>query len=340
MTLDDYRNRHAHYRSDANLQAAHERFPFIVTWDDHEVENNYAGDVSENNRDADPSNDITPEVFRARRAQAYKAYFEHMPIDPQRSPNGASLSLFRSFVWGRLAEFHVLDTRQFRSNQPCGGAKDLLAPAGDDIAIACGEELNPSATMTGAAQEACLLDGLRNSQAQWNVITQQVMMAAVDFGPGVAQFDPRLAGLQIRNVDAWDGYVVARNRLLNFVREETIRNLIVITGDIHSSWVADLKTDFSNPASPVVGTEFVGTSISSEFPAPFIPIIEAALLDPANSHIKFFEGALRGYVRCLITPEQWRSDYRVVDTVLLPTATVRTLKSFVVNNNHPGSLVA
>jgi alkaline phosphatase D len=338
-TLDDYRNRHAQYRGDANLQAAHARFPFIVTWDDHEVENNYAADLSENNEDADLANDVAPVDFRARRARAYKAYFEHMPIDLQRSPDGASLGLFRSFAWGRLAEFQVLDTRQFRSNQPCGGPKDLLAPIGDDLVVPCGEELNGDGTMTGGAQEAWLLDGLQNSPARWNVIAQQVMMAAVDFGPGLARSDPRLNGVQVRNSDAWDGYVAARNRLLTFVREKAIHNLIVLTGDMHSSWVADLRADFNDPASPVIGTEFVGTSISSDFPAKLIPTIQAALFDPANAHVKFFEGALRGYVRCLVTPGEWRSDYRVVDTVLRPSATIRTLRSFVVNDNVPGSLV-
>ena len=115
---------------------------------------------------------------------------------------------------------------------------------------------------------------------------------------------------------------------------------MVLSGDIHSNWVADLKTDFADPGSPIVGTEFVGTSITSDFSPELIPIIAAALLDPANAHVKFFDGAFHGYVRCSVTPERWRSDYRVVDTVLLPTATVRTLKSFVVNDGLAGSLVA
>jgi alkaline phosphatase D len=339
MSLEDYRNRHAQYRGDANLQAAHAQFPFIVTWDDHEVEDNYAGDMSENSRDADVANDVPAANFRARRTRAYKAYVEHMPIDRQRSAGGASLNLFRSFAWGRLAEFHVLDTRQFRSNQPCGGAKDLLAPAGDDIVIACGDELNSGATMTGAAQEAWLLESLENSRARWNVIAQQVMMASFDFGPGAAKFDPKLKGLQIRNVDAWDGYVAARNRLLDFVREKQLSNLVVLSGDMHSNCVADLKTDFNNPSSPVVGTEFVGPSITSGFPASFVPIVQAALLDGANAHIKFFEGAVHGYVRCQITPEQWRSDFRTVDTVLLSNSSVRTFKSFIVTDGRPGSLL-
>jgi len=338
-TLDDYRNRHAQYRSDPHLQAAHARFPFIVTWDDHEVEDNYAGEISKKNRDADPSNDVSPADFRVRRARAYKAYFEHMPLDPRLFWSDANARMFRCFDWGRLARFCVLDTRQFRSNQPCGGTKDWLAPAGDDLVIPCGEELDASSTMTGAAQEKWLFDELKNSPARWNVIAQQVMMAAADFGPGVAHFDPQFKGVQIRNVDAWDGYVAARSRLLGFFQEEGIRNPVVISGDIHSSWVADLKTDFNDPASPVVGTEFVGPSISSLFPGAFVPIVEAALSDPANAHIRFFEGTLHGYVRCLVTPELWRSDYRVVDTVMLPTATVRTLKSFVLNDKRPGSLV-
>ena len=340
MTLDDYRNRYAQYRSDENLQAAHAQFPFIVTWDDHEVENDYAGNVSEDNDDADPANDVAAAEFEARRARAYKAYFEHMPLDPRHRTSGASLPLFRSFRWGLLAQFHLLDTRQFRSNQPCGGAKDLLLPTGDDLVIPCGEELNPNTSMTGDAQQEWLLDGLRNSHARWNVIAQQVMMAAVDFGPGAALFDSRLAGLQVRNVDAWDGYVAARNRLLGAIHEEAIKNLIVLTGDMHSSWVADLKTDFTDPASSRVGTELVGPSISSGFPAEFVPIVEAALLDPANAHIKFFDGSSHGYVRCVVTPEQWRSDYRVVDNVLFPSAAVRTLQSFTVRAGLPGSLVA
>ena len=338
-TLDDYRNRHAQYRTDPHLQAAHARFPFIVTWDDHEVEDNYAGDISKKNRDADPSNDISPADFRGRRARAYKAYFEHMPLDPRLSLNGADAQMYRTFDWGSLARFCVLDTRQFRSNQPCGGAKDWLAPAGDDLVIPCGEELDPSSTMTGAAQEQWLFDELKNSPARWNVIAQQVMMAAADFGPGIAHYEAQFKGVPIRNVDAWDGYVAARNRLLGFIREEAIRNPLVLSGDIHSSWVADLKMDFGDPAAPVIATEFVGPSISSLFPAAFIPIVEAAAADPANSHVRFFDGTRHGYVRCLVTPEVWRSDYRVVDTVMVPTATISTLKSFVVNDKTPGSLV-
>jgi alkaline phosphatase D len=341
MSLADYRLRHGQYRSDPSLQAAHARFPFIVTWDDHEVEDNYADDVSVDNGDLDPSNDVSPAAFRARRANAYRAFFEHMPLDPLRQPLGAHALLFRRFSWGRLAEISVLDTRQFRTDQPCAGPLDFFPPSGDDLVIPCGQELNPVATMMGAPQEAWLLDGLRRSRARWNVVAQQVMMAALDFGPGVSAFDPTFpAGLSLRNVDAWDGYVAARNRLLGFVRDRHIDNLVVLTGDTHTSFVADLKADFTDPASPVVGAEFVGPSITSVFPPPLIPVVQAALLDPGNAHVKFFEGLLHGYVRCTVTPEEWRSDYRVVATTLAPVSPVSTLASFVIESGQPGATPA
>ena len=338
MTLDDYRNRHAQYKTDPNLQDAHARFPFIVTWDDHEVEDNYAGAMAKNNRDLDPTNDVPVGEFLSRRAHAYRAYFEHMPVSNAVEMLAPDTRIFRRFQWGRLAEFHVLDTRQYRTNQPCGGPKDLLSPAGDDLVIACGEELDGAATIMGSAQEHWLLNGLSQSKARWQVIAQQLMMASVNFGPGVALADPRLTGLQVRNVDAWDGYVAARDRLLGHVIAEEIKNLIVLTGDVHSSWVADLHADFSDLASPVVATEFVGTSITSIFPASFIPIVHGALAAPENRHVKFFDGVRHGYIRCTVTPEQWRSDYRTVDTIMLQRATIETLKSFVVHNGRPGAI--
>lgn len=339
MSLADYRNRHAQYRTDPSLRAAHARFPFIVTWDDHEVEDNYAADESVHNGDLDPSNDVSAADFRARRAAAYRAFFEHMPLDPLRRAAGPAALLFRRFSWGRLAEISVLDTRQFRTDQPCAGVLDFFPPAGDDLVIPCGQELDPGATMTGALQEAWLLDGLARSRARWNVIAQQVMMAAVDFGPGVAAFDPSFpVGLSLRNVDAWDGYVAARNRLLGFVADRHVENLVVLTGDTHTSFVADLKADFADAISPVVGTEFVGPSITSVFPPQFIPVVQAALLNPRNAHVKFFEGLLHGYVRCTVTPEAWRSDYRVVTTTLAPVSPVHTVASFVVEDGQPGAV--
>jgi alkaline phosphatase D len=147
-------------------------------------------------------------------------------------------------------------------------------------------------------------------------------------------FDAR-AGQEVFNLDQWDGYVAARDRFLKFLQQQQPSNPVVIAGDIHSSWVHDLKTDFNNPNSPTVATEFVGTSISSDFPEAFIPPTVAAL--SANPHTKFFDGKNRGYVRCHLTQNTWQSDYRVVSTIREPNATISTLASFVVPNGRSGA---
>ncbi|MBW4643886.1 MAG: alkaline phosphatase [Goleter apudmare HA4340-LM2] len=312
ITLSDYRNRHALYKTDRNLQAAHAAFPWIVTWDDHEVDNNYANLIPEDNQ--------TPAAFAARRVSAYQAYYEHMPLRPSSIPIGTDMQLYRRFTFGNLAEFNVLDTRQYRTDQPCD---DGLKPR-------CPQAFDDNATMTGKEQEQWLFQGLDKSRSRWNVIAQQTMLAEYDFDarPEVTLF----------NVDQWDGYVAARNRLFNFLQQRQPANPVVITGDIHSSWVHDLKADFNNPASVTVGTEFVGTSISSDFPTPFIAPVQAALSD--NPHTKFFDGAFRGYVRCKLTPELWQSDYRVVSSIVSPNASISTLASFVVQNGQPGAIRA
>jgi alkaline phosphatase D len=307
--LGDYRNRYALYRTDPSLQAIHAAFAWIVTWDDHEVDNNYADEIPEDNQ--------SREAFLQRRANAYKAYYEHMPLRRESVPQGPDLRLYRRFTFGNLAEFNVLDTRQYRSDQPCG----------DGIKPPCPEAFAASQTMTGAEQEQWLLEGLSRSQARWNILAQQTMFAQYDFNPSPE--------LKVFNLDQWDGYIAARDRILQFLSDRRPANPVVITGDIHSSWVHDLKRDFNNPQSETLGTEFVGTSISSDFPAAFILPVEAARRD--NPHTKFFDGAFRGYVRCEVTPQQWRSDFRAVTTILAPESPIRTLASFVVEDGRPGA---
>lgn len=234
-------------------------------------------------------------------------------------PSGADARIYRRVAWGDLARFHVLDTRQYRSDQPCGdGLKN------------CAERLDPGATMTGEAQERWLTGGLRRSGARWNVLAQQTISAEYDFNP--LPGSEGAAG--IFNVDQWDGYVAQRRRLTDFLASRP-GNPVVITGDIHSSWVHDLKADYDDPASPAVATEFVGTSISSDFPAAFIAPVQAARAD--NPHTKFFDGLKRGYVRCSVTPERWLTDFRAVDTIDAPTSPASTLASFVVEDGRPGA---
>ena len=222
--LDDYRNRYALYRSDPDLQAAHAAFPWVVTWDDHEVDNNYANDVSE-------EEGLPAELLLRRRAAAYQAYYEHMPLRRASLPNGPDLQLYRAFDWGDLASFHVLDTRQFRTDQPCG----------DRRGAACDGIFDPAATLLGETQERWLMDGLDGSTARWNVIPQQIMMARIDFTPGAGESYA---------MDVWAGYEVARRRLMEFLATRQPANPVVLTGDIHSNWVTDLKVDYGDPAAP------------------------------------------------------------------------------------------
>ena len=288
VTLDDYRRRLAQYRRDLDLQAAHAAFPFVVTWDDHEVDNNYAGLVPEDGRPG----------FARRRAAAYQAYWEHMPIRSSPTPQ-QGLRLYRRLDFGRLARFHVLDTRQYRSDQPCG----------DRFRSDCPGRRRPAATMLGSAQERWLLEGLRPAPARWNVIAQQVFLAQFDLVPGPGH------GF---SVDGWDGYVAARQRLLAGLARLPDANPVVVTGDWHANCVADLKADFDDPVSPVVGTEFVGTSISSGGDGSDRPgYAERAMAE--NPHLRFFN-AQRGYVRCEVTPQRWRTDFRTVPYVSRPGA--------------------
>jgi alkaline phosphatase D len=312
FSLESYRNRHALYKSDAALQAAHAAAPWIVTWDDHEVENNYADGIPE-------AGSSPPGDFAVRRANAFRAYYEHMPLRSTSVPAGPAMQLYRRLAWGALAELNVLDTRQYRSDQPCG-----------DGLQNCAGRLDPAQTMTGAEQEAWLLDGLASSRARWNVLAQQTIFAEVDFNPVPGSAGP--AGLF--NVDQWDGYVAQRRRISEFLATRRPANPVVLTGDIHSSWANDLKLDYDDPASPTVGVELVGTSISSDFPAQFIGPVQAAL--PDNPHIRFFDGLHRGYVRCEVTPAAWRADFRGVLSVDTPDSPAVTVRSFVVEDGVPG----
>ncbi len=303
------RNRHAQYKTDPELQAVHRRFPWIVTWDDHEFDNNCAGDISE-----EPG--INPADFLMRRTRAYQAYYEHMPLRKSSIPKGPALQLYRSIPFGRLAEFEVLDTRQYRTDQPCG---DRNKPP-------CEGVFAKEATLLGTQQEQWLMNTLRESPATWNVLAQQVMMARVDRNP---------ADAVAWSMDQWAGYDVARKRLLSFLAEQKVANPVVLTGDIHTNWVNDLKLDFDDEKAEAVATEFVGTSISSGGNGSQTRWDTAGVLRD-NPFVKF-HNAERGYVRCHVTPQQWQSDYRVVSSVTSQESDCLTRGSFVVEAGRAGA---
>jgi alkaline phosphatase D len=307
-TLADYRNRYAQYRTDPDLQAASAAYPWIATWDDHEVDDNYAGPFSRRRDDR----------FLVQRAAAYRAYYEHMPLRRRSLPNGPYAQMYRQFAFGDLASFFVLDTRQYRSDQPCG----------DGVHEPCDGTSDPNATMLGDAQERWLFSGLHRSERRWHVLPQQVMMARVDLSLGPYEWI---------SMDQWSGYDVARTRLLEFFATRKPANPVVLSGDIHNNWVNDLKTDFRDPRSPAVGTELVCTSISSggdgiDFPD------SARDVMAENPFVRFFNSQ-RGYVRCDMTRESLTADLRVVPYVAQPGAPISTRAAFVIENGRPGAQI-
>lgn len=306
--LADFRLRHAQYKTDPALQAVHAACPWLVTWDDHELENNCAGEISQ-------QKDATREWFLQLRANAYKAYYEHMPLRRACLPTGPYMQLYRHFAFGRLAEFNVLDTRQYRSDQPCG----------DGTKPPCESMNDPAATMLGDKQESWLLSNLAKSPATWNVLAQQVMMARVDRSPGDAE---------TYSMDQWPGYEANRRRLLNFFRERKVANPVVIAGDIHSNWANNLTLDGSDGASQSVASEFVGTSISSSGDGTAKPSQLDKIL-AENPFVKF-HNAQRGYVRCTVTPQTWQADFQVVDYVMKPGSPIHTAAAFVVEAGKAG----
>jgi alkaline phosphatase D len=308
QSLADYRNRHAQYKCDRSLQAMHAAAPWVVTWDDHELDNNCAGGVSEK-LDADPG------AFLKRRAAAYQAYYEHMPLRKSCIPSGPDMQLYRSVHHGGLVSFQVLDTRQYRTDQPNG---DGLKDPGS-------EALNPDSTILGKTQRDWLFRELGASQARWNVLSQQVMMARVDRDPG--------PGVKC-SMDQWAGYEVDRRAVLQAFLDLEVANPVVITGDIHSHWANDLTLAPAVDRPQVVAAEFVGTSISSGGDGAAQPANHDAILRE-NPEVKFYN-AQRGYVSCEIGPDLWRADYRNVGYISRPGAALETTASFVVENGKPG----
>lgn len=309
VALDDYRIRHAQYKTDRNLQAMHARCPWVVTWDDHEVENNYASGIS-------ADRDVDPETFLARRANAYQAYYEMMPLRRRSLPRGPHMRLYRSVRFGRLAEFQVLDTRQYRTDQPNGDRASVLNEAA----------LDPRNSLLGATQRGWLQSRLIQSESTWNVLAQQVMMGMVGFPAGDEG--------QRYSMDQWPGAAAERIALMRFLEERRVPNPVVLTGDIHSNWANDLRVDDRRGDGPVIAAEFVGTSISSGGNGTTAPRNHDRLVS-ANPFIHFYN-TQRGYVRCTVTPREWRSDYQVVETVTEPGAPIVTKAAFVVEAGHPG----
>ena len=281
MTLDGYRLRYAWYRSDPHLRAAHAACPWLVTWDDHEVDNDYAGLQSENPGEQDG--------FPERRAAAYRAYWEHMPLPRSAKPRGTDAALYASIALGPLATVHMLDTRQHRSAQACpkpprkGGTRVYT----DE----CPEWDDPARSMLGDAQERWLDRRLRGSGARWDLMAQGMVFTLVDEDPG-----PRVLHWN----DSWAGYPAARRRLVDSVAGSGVRNPLMLGGDIHAFIAADQRRRAYDGSSPIVMSELVTTSISSGPPPK--RVMEA--YRGAGKDVPFADGEHRGYLRLEVTPKR------------------------------------
>jgi alkaline phosphatase D len=310
VDLRTYRLRHTLYKLDPDLQAAHARFPFLVVWDDHEVANDYSGLA--------PEFGVPSPDFTARRAAAYQAYYEHMPIrlaaakHPRRG-----LRIYRRLRFGRLVEFSMLDDRQYRSDNPCGDGESLR----------CDAAIESDYTMLGREQERWLTRGFARSSARWNIVGQQLLVAELEHFTIQPQWYWN---------DAWDGYPLARQRLLTSVVDTNVRNPVFLTGDWHSTFVNDLKLDFKDPSSKTIATEFVTPAITSGGDGtPYGPYY--APMVPFNPHIKYYEGDRRGYFRARVTPKRMQLDLRFMTSVENPGGTGFTQGSWVVEDGEPGA---
>ena len=306
VTLANYRQRQAQYKSDVDLQAAHAAAPWLPVWDDHEVDNNYAGDTPEHAADGP--------TFLERRAAAYRAYYENMPLRRTSVPSGPGMQLYRRLRWGSLASFHMLDTRQFRDDQACGDGFDDCPAAAD-----------PARSLPGATQEAWLADGLRTSGARWDVIGQQVFFGRRDNNPGAAN---------TVSMDAWDGYPASRARVTQSWVGAGTRNPVVLTGDVHAHWASEIYADPFDPASGIVGSELISSSISSGgdgYDEPTGTHPWAAW----NPNLRFWTN-LRGYVSTTITPDAMTADFRCVPVVTSLGSSVFTRRSYVLQDGVRG----
>ncbi len=318
LTLDDYRQRYALHKSDADLQAMHAACPWLVTWDDHEVQNDYAG--------ASPGNSGPPVPdFAARRTAAYQAFYEHMPVRASvltramaGLASGAEMRIYQRVPYGRLASLYMLDARQYKDAQVCtqGGkaGSSTLNPAN------CAAWNDPARSMLGAQQESWLdaeWGRADSKERRWNVVGQQSLLGQRDFRRGPDQ---------VLWNDGWDGYAAARRRFTGALQKHAVANPVVLGGDVHENWVGHIKADYADAASPTVGTEFCGTSITSRSAG------NAKIPDylAENPHFVFADSERKGYGVVELTPRKLTTTLRVVSDVTRVDSGVQTLAEFAV----------
>jgi alkaline phosphatase D len=313
-TLAGYRNRYAHSKQDPDLREAHRLHPWILTWDDHEVDNDYAGDESQDF--------IRGEEFLLRRAAAYRAYFEHLPWAPDMAPRGPDMRIVDRYRFGRLAELWTLDDRQYRDVHACPGTRHAHVVRGPD----CPELFDPRRTLLGEQQERWLYAGLRESQRGWKLLGQQTVMA---------QTAESIAGVRHYWNEGWDGYQAARQRLFDAIAGAKLRDVLALGGDVHMNVAADLKLHFDDARveqSPVIASEFVCTSITSRARAQeaWGPAIRT------NPHLKHLRSDERGYALLSVSSARAECRFWTVDDPKQRDGVMRLQAAFAVEAGRAG----
>lgn len=331
-TLGDYRFVYRTYKSDPDLQRLHARFAVIAVWDDHEFANDGYREFDTDT--ADEQQNHAPE----RRRAANQAWAEYLPaqtpFDPAAGPL-EQLRLYRQFAFGRLMDLVLTDQRLYRDGPPCG-----LEQQDRYLTPGCDARRDPARTMFGAEQRAWFLDTLAGSPRAWKVWGSEVMVMQLKLLETYTRLlmPQAPAGDLYFTLDQWDGYPAERAALLRALNEAGVKNLVTITGDIHTFFAGHLKTDFDQPFTAPVGVEFVCASVSSAnlgelatfgqgIPMP-APADLSLLVRASNPHIVYFNSFVHGYCLMDVTPEALICTLRAVNTVKSPAATVSTLKTF------------
>mgnify|MGYP000117208377 CR=1 FL=1 len=312
--LPAYRNRYALYHTDPDLQRLRAAATALITWDDHEVQNDYGAYLSQYMRD-----DVN---MPALRQAAYQAFYEAMPLGRRALPHGPHMKLYTGYRFGSLAAIDMLDGRQYRSAAACPNGD---ARKGHVVTDACTDRVDPHRSMLGFEQEKWLCDRFAKSDATWNLMGQDLLVAAFvqkgkdrDKNPIIGHY-----------TDGWDGYPATRERLLWAMQASRLRNPVMLGGDIHSFWATELRP---SPDAPVVATEFVGTSVTSDNPSHQ----DFADMLPENPHVKYFNARSHGYVSVTVRPDHLETRFQAISDRADPNATVSTEKRFVVENGRPG----
>ncbi|WP_454716762.1 alkaline phosphatase D family protein [Caulobacter segnis] len=308
--LDDYRRRYAQYKMDTDLQAAHAAAPWFAVWDDHETDNNWVGDLDQDGTD--------PKIFNLRRQAAVQAYYENMPLRASSFPVGTALQIYRRAAYGQLLNLNLLDTRQYRTDQPCNDKQSW-----------CDAINAPKAEVIGAAQEKWLMDSLTGSKSTWNVLAQQIMVMDLDRDPGEGV---------IVNPDSWAGYRIPRGRLLQKMKDAKVANAVFLTGDEHQNFAGDLWVDGAKHEGAPIASEFVATSITSGGDG-VDQTANFAKIQAANPQLKF-NNSQRGYAICDVTPKAFVTEFKVLDAVSRRDGKLSTRAKWALEAGKPGIVQA